>query len=92
MLARKAVASHGIRQSPSRRMDIPANREDPACRGRRSWCEREQVWRRGTRRRSSAMQFRDAWPFSPDLRHFRQITAAVERESIEMSETRASKP
>lgn len=29
MLARKAVVSHGIRQSPSRRMDIPANREDP---------------------------------------------------------------
>jgi len=31
MLARKAAASHGIGQWPPRRMDIPANREDPAC-------------------------------------------------------------
>jgi hypothetical protein len=85
MLARKAVASHGIRQSPSRRMDIPANREDPACTDRRSLYERETSW-------NPPPQFLDAWPFSPDLRHFRRGMAAVELESIEMSETRAGKP
>jgi hypothetical protein len=85
MLARKAAASRGIRQSPPRRMHIPENREDPACIGRRSSCEREASW-------NQSPQFREAWPFSPDLRHFRRIMAAVERESIEMSETRADKP
>ena len=85
MLARKAAVSRGIRQSPSSRMDIPANREDPACSDRRSSCEREAWW-------NQPPQFLDAWPFSPDLRHFRRTMAAVERESIEMSETRADKP
>jgi hypothetical protein len=66
-------------------MDIPANREDPACTDRRSLYERETSW-------NPPPQFLDAWPFSPDLRHFRRITAAVELESIEMSETRAGKP
>jgi hypothetical protein len=36
--------------------------------------------------------FSDLWPFSPDLRHFRRIMAAVKFESIEMSEARAGKP
>jgi hypothetical protein len=39
-----------------------------------------------------APQFFDAWPFSPDLRHFRRIVAAVELEPIEMNEPRAIKP
>jgi hypothetical protein len=84
MLARKAVASHGVRQWPPLRMDIPANREDPpasiAVHG-----ESETSW-------NPPPQFRDAWRFSLDLRHFRRGMAAVELESIEMSETRAGKP
>ena len=85
MLARKAVALRGARQSPSRRMDIPANREDPSCIDRCSPCECETSW-------NPPPQFLDAWRFSPDLRHFRRGMAAVELESIEMSETRAGKP
>jgi hypothetical protein len=34
MSARKAAVSRGMGQWPPRRMDIPANREDPACIGR----------------------------------------------------------
>jgi hypothetical protein len=66
-------------------MDIPAKREDPACTDRRSLYERETSW-------NPPPQFLDAWRFSPDLRHFRRGMAAVELESIEMSETRAGKP
>jgi hypothetical protein len=66
-------------------MDIPAKREDPACTDRRSLYERETSW-------NPPPQVLDAWRFSPDFRHFRRGLAAVELESIEMSETRAGKP
>jgi hypothetical protein len=86
-LARKAVASHGMRQWPQRRMDIPANREDPGCIGCRS-CGVSVKKARGT----SRPRFLGAWLFSPDLRHFRWIMTAVKFESFEMSEARAGKP
>jgi hypothetical protein len=59
-------------------MDLPANREDPSGIGRRS-CR--------VSAKCSAMeppqQFPGAWPFSPDLRHFTAITAALRLESID---------
>jgi hypothetical protein len=39
-----------------------------------------------------APPFLGLWPFSPDLRHFRWIMAAVELEPTEMNEAQASKP
>jgi len=83
MLARKAVASHGIRQWPPRRMDIPANREDPACIDCCWWCVAvdgawawtRPAWRNQPPRFLARSFFR--WPFSLDLRHFRRIIGAV---------------
>jgi hypothetical protein len=87
MLVRKAAASHGMRQWPPRRMDIPANREDPPT---------SAAVHAGVRVKKacgiSRRRFLGAWPVSPDLRHFRKIMAAVEGESFEMSEARTGKP
>jgi hypothetical protein len=63
-------------------MDIPANREDPGCTGR--CCSRISVNEAGVA--EPAARLLDTWPFSPDLRHFRSIMAAVKLKSIDIDD------